>query len=59
MMTRTAVDASTITTWLAEAGAAVRAERDHLTQLDAAIGDGATGRTWRAASTPSTARWPT
>jgi len=40
MMTRTAVDASTITTWLAEAGAAVRAERDHLTQLDAAIGDG-------------------
>src|SRR3954452_24944600 len=36
----TAVHAVTITTWMGEITAAVRAERDHLTQLDAAIGDG-------------------
>ncbi len=30
----------TITAWMGEIAAAVRAERDHLTQLDAAIGDG-------------------
>ena len=40
MITRTAVDATTITTWLSDAGASVRAEREYLTQLDAAIGDG-------------------
>ena len=36
----TAVHSATITAWMAEIAAAVRAERDHLTQLDAAIGDG-------------------
>jgi dihydroxyacetone kinase-like protein len=38
--TRIAVDSTTITAWMGEIAAAVRAERDHLTQLDAAIGDG-------------------
>jgi phosphoenolpyruvate---glycerone phosphotransferase subunit DhaL len=32
--------ASTITAWMRASGAAVHAEREHLTQLDAAIGDG-------------------
>jgi phosphoenolpyruvate---glycerone phosphotransferase subunit DhaL len=36
----TAVDSTTVTAWMGEIAAAVRAERDHLTQLDAAIGDG-------------------
>src|SRR5919206_28863 len=36
----TTVHAATITAWMGEIAAAVRAERDHLTQLDAAIGDG-------------------
>src|SRR3954451_18736794 len=35
-----AVQTATITAWMGEIAAAVRAERDHLTQLDAAIGDG-------------------
>lgn len=34
------MDAATITTWMQEIDASVRAERDHLVQLDAAIGDG-------------------
>jgi phosphoenolpyruvate---glycerone phosphotransferase subunit DhaL len=34
------VQTVTITAWMGEIAAAVRAERDHLTQLDAAIGDG-------------------
>src|SRR5262245_8108365 len=34
------MDAGTITTWMALSDAAIRAERDHLVQLDAAIGDG-------------------
>ena len=34
------MDAATITTWMREIDAAVRTERDHLVQLDAAIGDG-------------------
>lgn len=34
------MDAATVTTWMREIDAAVRAERDHLVQLDAAIGDG-------------------
>jgi len=34
------MDATTITTWMREIDAAVRTERDHLVQLDAAIGDG-------------------
>jgi dihydroxyacetone kinase-like protein len=34
------VQSSTITAWMTEIGARVREERDHLTQLDAAIGDG-------------------
>jgi dihydroxyacetone kinase-like protein len=38
--TQTAVDSTTVTAWMGEIAAAVRAERDHLTQLDAAIGDG-------------------
>jgi dihydroxyacetone kinase-like protein len=34
------VQSDTIAAWMAEIGAAVRAQRDQLTQLDAAIGDG-------------------
>lgn len=34
------MDAATITTWMRSIAVAVRAERDHLVQLDAAIGDG-------------------
>ncbi len=34
------MDAVTITTWMDEARAAIRAQRDYLVQLDAAIGDG-------------------
>jgi dihydroxyacetone kinase-like protein len=42
MTTRTqiALDSRTVTAWMGEITAAVRAERDHLSQLDAAIGDG-------------------
>jgi dihydroxyacetone kinase-like protein len=40
MTTRTAVEALTISAWMGEIAAAVRSERDHLTQLDGAIGDG-------------------
>jgi dihydroxyacetone kinase-like protein len=35
-----AMDAGTIATWMALSEAAIRAERDRLVQLDAAIGDG-------------------
>jgi dihydroxyacetone kinase-like protein len=35
-----ALDAATITSWMHEIDTSVRAERDHLVQLDAAIGDG-------------------
>ena len=34
------MDAATITSWMREIDSAVRVERDHLIQLDAAIGDG-------------------
>lgn len=34
------MDAATITSWMREIETSVRAERDHLVQLDAAIGDG-------------------
>jgi len=34
------MDAATVTSWMHEIDSAVRAERDHLVQLDAAIGDG-------------------
>src|SRR6202521_3050923 len=34
------MDSVTITTWMNQIEASVRAERDHLVQLDAAIGDG-------------------
>jgi phosphoenolpyruvate---glycerone phosphotransferase subunit DhaL len=34
------MDAATITSWMHEIDTGVRAERDHLVQLDAAIGDG-------------------
>jgi dihydroxyacetone kinase-like protein len=34
------MDGTIISAWMDEAAAAVRAERDHLVQLDAAIGDG-------------------
>jgi dihydroxyacetone kinase-like protein len=40
MTTEVAVEATTITAWMSEIAAAVRAESDYLTQLDAAIGDG-------------------
>jgi phosphoenolpyruvate---glycerone phosphotransferase subunit DhaL len=35
-----AMNATTITTWMGEIDVSVHAERDHLVQLDAAIGDG-------------------
>jgi dihydroxyacetone kinase-like protein len=40
MVTVTSMQSATITAWMLEIGTAVRAEREHLTQLDAAIGDG-------------------
>ena len=40
MLTEATLRSATIAAWMAEAGAAVRAHRDQLTQLDAAIGDG-------------------
>jgi dihydroxyacetone kinase-like protein len=40
LISERAMDAATISVWMNEAAAAMRAERDHLVQLDAAIGDG-------------------
>ena len=40
MTTQTAVRATTVTAWMNEAASAVRIQRDYLTQLDSAIGDG-------------------
>lgn len=40
MLAIAAMDSTTITTWMGEIAGAVRAERDYLVQLDAAIGDG-------------------
>ncbi|MFL5895080.1 MAG: dihydroxyacetone kinase subunit DhaL [Thermoleophilaceae bacterium] len=40
MTTETAVRAATVTTWMHEAAGVVAVQRDYLTQLDAAIGDG-------------------
>src|SRR5919201_6932746 len=40
MTTEAAVQVAVVTTWMREAAAAVKAASDHLTQLDAAIGDG-------------------
>ena len=40
VLTEVTVQSDTIAAWMAEIGAAVRAQRDQLTQLDAAIGDG-------------------
>ena len=40
MISERVMDAATITSWMREVDTAVRAERDHLVQLDAAIGDG-------------------
>lgn len=40
MTTQTAMRAATVNAWMNEAAAAVRVQRDYLTQLDAAIGDG-------------------
>ena len=40
MITDTALRSATVTAWMREVSAAVRAEADHLTQLDSAIGDG-------------------
>jgi dihydroxyacetone kinase-like protein len=34
------MDAATVRTWMSEIAASIRAEKDHLVQLDAAIGDG-------------------
>jgi dihydroxyacetone kinase-like protein len=36
----TGMRSATVTAWMSESASAVKAERDHLTQLDAAIGDG-------------------
>jgi phosphoenolpyruvate---glycerone phosphotransferase subunit DhaL len=47
VLTRTAVDSRTVSVWLAEIVAAVRAEAEYLTQLDAAIGDGDHGTNMR------------
>jgi dihydroxyacetone kinase-like protein len=40
MIAGAVVRAATVNVWMSEAAEAIRAERDHLTQLDAAIGDG-------------------
>jgi phosphoenolpyruvate---glycerone phosphotransferase subunit DhaL len=40
LITERVMDAATIASWMREIDASVRAERDHLVQLDAAIGDG-------------------
>ncbi len=40
MITEPAVQASTVNAWMTAVAAVVRAERDYLSQLDAAIGDG-------------------
>jgi dihydroxyacetone kinase-like protein len=40
VLTGTTVDSRTVNVWMAEIVAAVRAEAEYLTQLDAAIGDG-------------------
>jgi dihydroxyacetone kinase-like protein len=40
MTTEAAVQAAIVTTWMREVAEAVKAESGHLTQLDAAIGDG-------------------
>jgi phosphoenolpyruvate---glycerone phosphotransferase subunit DhaL len=40
VLTEATLRSATISAWMAEIGAAVRAQRDRLTQLDAAIGDG-------------------
>src|SRR3954453_8564597 len=40
MIAGASVDAATVTVWMSEIAATVSAERDYLTQLDAAIGDG-------------------
>ena len=40
MLTEATLQSATIAAWMAEIAAAVRAQRDRLTQLDAAIGDG-------------------
>jgi dihydroxyacetone kinase-like protein len=40
MITDIALRSATVTAWMGEVAAAVRAEADHLTQLDSAIGDG-------------------
>jgi phosphoenolpyruvate---glycerone phosphotransferase subunit DhaL len=47
VLTRTAVDSRTVSVWTAEIVAAVRAEAEYLTQLDAAIGDGDHGTNMR------------
>jgi dihydroxyacetone kinase-like protein len=39
VLTDATLGSATVSAWMAEAGAAVRAQRDRLTQLDAAIGD--------------------
>jgi dihydroxyacetone kinase-like protein len=36
----TGMRSATVTAWMSESASVVKAERDHLTQLDAAIGDG-------------------
>jgi dihydroxyacetone kinase-like protein len=40
VITEATLGSETIAAWMTEIAAAVRAQRDHLTQLDAAIGDG-------------------
>ena len=40
MISERVMDAATITSWMREVEIAVRRDRDHLVQLDAAIGDG-------------------
>jgi phosphoenolpyruvate---glycerone phosphotransferase subunit DhaL len=47
VLTGIAVDSRTVSTWMAEVVAAVRAEAEYLTQLDAAIGDGDHGTNMR------------
>jgi dihydroxyacetone kinase-like protein len=47
MITEPVVESPTITTWMEESAAVLRDQCDHLTQLDAAIGDGDHGLNMR------------
>jgi dihydroxyacetone kinase len=51
------VDVTFFRTWIEEIAREVETHRDHLTHLDAAIGDADHGTTWPVASRLSSLRW--